>query len=287
MMRKNKSWVPALLALLLIVFGFLIYTEASAQAPKWLGWLIPSGQDPAAPVQVQEALVPNPISAPFYPNTSDPISTSNLEIQQVIEKNNTEAITLLAPGLLHISKERQIFSSNSATFTNGELIPTFEKIDEWYQLGEGGQVIAYVSITDTGDPATTQTVVYKDKKFTNLTFPNLASTEPEDFFLKTLDFGFADIFSGEKTADLVVSQEGNETKFSITTLINNPEANSKGVNYSGIREYYSISNDTGLIRQIGRDYIDLEGNEVQAFTVQILGIERVKAFPEDISAFFE
>ncbi len=286
-MRKNKSWVPALLALLLIVFGFLIYTEASAQAPKWLGWLIPSGQDPAAPVQVQEALVPNPISAPFYPNTSDPISTSNLEIQQVIEKNNTEAITLLAPGLLHISKERQIFSSNSATFTNGELIPTFEKIDEWYQLGEGGQVIAYVSITDTGDPATTQTVVYKDKKFTNLTFPNLASTEPEDFFLKTLDFGFADIFSGEKTADLVVSQEGNETKFSITTLINNPEANSKGVNYSGIREYYSISNDTGLIRQIGRDYIDLEGNEVQAFTVQILGIERVKAFPEDISAFFE
>ena len=286
-MRKNKSWVPALLALLLIVFGFLIYTEASAQAPKWLGWLIPSGQDPAAPVQVQEALVPNPISAPFYPNTSDPISTSNLEIQQVIEKNNTEAITLLAPGLLHISKERQIFSSNSATFTNGELIPTFEKIDEWYQLGEGGQVIAYVSITDTGDPATTQTVVYKDKKFTNLTFPNLASTEPEDFFLKTLDFGFADIFSGEKTADLVVSQEGNETKFSITTLINNPEANSKGVNYSGIREYYSISNDTGLIRQIGRDYIDLEGKEVQAFTVQILGIERVKAFPEDISAFFE
>ena len=286
-MRKNKSWVPTLLALLLIVFGFLIYTEASAQAPKWLGWLIPSGQDPAAPVQVQEALVPNPISAPFYPNTSDPISTSNLEIQQVIEKNNTEAITLLAPGLLHISKERQIFSSNSATFTNGELIPTFEKIDEWYQLGEGGQVIAYVSITDTGDPATTQTVVYKDKKFTNLTFPNLASTEPEDFFLKTLDFGFADIFSGEKTADLVVSQEGNETKFSITTLINNPEANSKGVNYSGIREYYSISNDTGLIRQIGRDYIDLEGNEVQAFTVQILGIERVKAFPEDISAFFE
>jgi len=286
-MRKNKSWVPTLLALLLIVFGFLIYTEASAQAPKWLGWLIPSGQDPAAPVQVQEALVPNPISAPFYPNTSDPISTSNLEIQQVIEKNNTEAITLLAPGLLHISKERQIFSSNSATFTNGELIPTFEKIDEWYQLGEGGQVIAYVSITDTGDPATTQTVVYKDKKFTNLTFPNLASTEPEDFFLKTLDFGFADIFSGEKTADLVVSQEGNETKFSITTLINNPEANSKGVNYSGIREYYSISNDTGLIRQIGRDYIDLEGNEVQAFTVQILGIECVKAFPEDISAFFE
>lgn len=286
-MRKNKSWVPALLALLLIVFGFLIYTEASAQAPKWLGWLIPSGQDPAAPVQVQEALVPNPISAPFYPNTSDPISTSNLEIQQVIEKNNTEAITLLAPGLLHISKERQIFSSNSATFTNGELIPTFEKIDEWYQLGEGGQVIAYVSITDTGDPATTQTVVYKDKKFTNLTFPNLASTEPEDFFLKTLDFGFADIFSGEKTADLVVSQEGNETKFSITTLINNPEANSKGVNYRGIREYYSISNDTGLIRQIGRDYIDLEGKEVQAFTVQILGIERVKAFPEDISAFFE
>ncbi|MPM05441.1 hypothetical protein SDC9_51731 [bioreactor metagenome] len=286
-MRKNKSWVPALLALILIVSGFLIYTEASAQAPKWLGWLIPSGQDPAAPVQVQEALVPNPISAPFYPNTSDPISTSNLEIQQVIEKNNTEAITLLAPGLLHISKERQIFSSNSATFTNGELIPTFEKIDEWYQLGEGGQVIAYVSITDTGDPATTQTVVYKDKKFTNLTFPNLASTEPEDFFLKTLDFGFADIFSGEKTADLVVSQEGNETKFSITTLINNPEANSKGVNYSGIREYYSISNDTGLIRQIGRDYIDLEGNEVQAFTVQILGIERVKAFPEDISAFFE
>ena len=286
-MRKNKSWVPALLALILIVSGFLIYTEASAQAPKWLGWLIPSGQDPAAPVQVQEALVPNPISAPFYPNTSDPISTSNLEIQQVIEKNNTEAITLLAPGLLHISKERQIFSSNSATFTNGELIPTFEKIDEWYQLGEGGQVIAYVSITDTGDPATTQTVVYKDKKFTNLTFPNLASTEPEDFFLKTLDFGFADIFSGEKTADLVVSQEGNETKFSITTLINNPEANSKGVNYSGIREYYSISNDTGLIRQIGRDYIDLEGKEVQAFTVQILGIERVKAFPEDISAFFE
>ena len=286
-MRKKKGRVSALLALLMIVFGFMIYTEASAQAPKWLGWLIPSGQDPAAPVQIQEALVPNPISAPFYPNTSDPISTSNLEIQQVIEKNNTEAITLLAPGLLHISKERQIFSSNSATFTNGELIPTFEKIDEWYQLGVGGQVIAYVSITDTGDPATTQTVVYKDKKFTNLTFPNLASTEPEDFFLKTLDFGFADIFSREKSADLVVSQEGNETKFSITTPIDNPEVNPKGVSYSAIRENYSISNDTGLIRQIGRDYIDLEGNEVQAFTIQIFGIESIEAFPEDINALFE
>jgi len=93
----------------MIVFGFMIYTEASAQAPKWLGWLIPSGQDPAAPVQIQEALVPNPISEQSYPITSNPISTSYLEIQQVIEKNNTEAITLLAPGFLHISKERQIF----------------------------------------------------------------------------------------------------------------------------------------------------------------------------------
>lgn len=286
-MRKKKGRVSALLALLMIVFGFMIYTEASAQAPKWLGWLIPSGQDPAAPVQIQEALVPNPISEQSYPITSNPISTSYLEIQQVIEKNNTEAITLLAPGFLHISKERQIFSSNSATFANGELIPTFEKIDEWYQLGVGGQVIAYVSITDTGDPATTQTVVYKDKKFTNLTFPNLASTEPEDFFLKTLDFGFADIFSREKSADLVVSQEGNETKFSITTPIDNPEVNPKGVSYSAIRENYSISNDTGLIRQIGRDYIDLEGNEVQAFTIQIFGIESIEAFPEDINALFE
>ena len=286
-MRKKKGWVSALLALLVIAFGFMIYTEASAQAPKWLGWLIPSGQDPAAPVQIQEALVPNPISEQSSPITSNPISTSYLEIQQVIEKNNTEAITLLAPGLLHISKERQILSSNSATFANGETIPTFEKIDEWYQLGVGGQVIAYVSITDTGDPATTQTVVYKDKKFSNLTFPDLASTEPEDFFLKTLDFGFADIFSREKSADLVVSQEGNETKFSITTPIDNPEVNPKGVSYSAIRENYIISNDTGLIRQIGRDYIDLEGNEVQAFTIQIFGIERIKVFPEDISALFE
>lgn len=286
-MRKKKNLVPALLALLLIVFGLLIYTEASAQAPNWLSWLVPSGQDPAAPVQVQEALGPNSISEQTSPTTNDPISTSNLEIQQVIEKNNTEAITLLTPGFLHISKERQIFSSNSATFANGEPIPTFEKIDEWYQLEEGGQVIAYVSITDTGDPASTQTVVYKDKKFTNLTFPNLASTEPEDFFLKTLDFGFADIFSGKKSVDLTVSKEGNETKFSIMTLIENPEANAKGVQYSAIRENYSISNDTGLIKQIGRDYIDLDGNEIQAFTLQILGIERIEAFPEDISAFFE
>jgi hypothetical protein len=286
-MRKKKNWAPALLVLLTIVLGFVIYTEASAQAPMWLGWLIPSGQDPAAPVQVQEALVPNPISAQTYPTTSDPNSTNILEIQQVIEKNNAETKTLLAPGLLHISKERQIFSSNSATFANGELIPTFEKIDEWYQLGEGGQVIAYVSISDTGDPATTQTVVYKDKKFTNLTFPNLASTEPEDFFLKTLDFGFADILSGEKSADLAVSQEGNGTTFSITTPIDNPEVNPKGISYSAIREYYSISDDTGLISQIGRDYIDREGNEVQAFTLQILGTERVEAFPEDISAFLE
>jgi len=108
-MRKKKGQVSALLALLMIVFGFMIYTEASAQAPKWLGWLIPSGQDPAASVQVQEAFVPNSISVQSSPTTSDPNSTSNLEIQQVIEKNNTEAITLLAPSLLHISKERQIF----------------------------------------------------------------------------------------------------------------------------------------------------------------------------------
>jgi hypothetical protein len=84
-----------------------------------------------------------------------------------------------------------------------------------------------------------------------------------------------------------VSKEGNETNFSITTPIDNPEVNPKGVSYSAIRENYSISNDTGLIRQIGRDYIDLEGNEVQAFTIQIFGIERIEAFPEDINALFE
>jgi len=286
-MKKNKKWFPALLAFLMITFGFVIYTNASAQAPKWMDWLIPSGQDPAAPVQVQEALVPDSISTQTYSTTSDPSSTSNLKIQQVIEKNNIASITLLSPGHLHISKERQISSSNSITFANGEIIPTFEKIDEWYQLGEDNRVIAYVSIIDTGDPATTQTVVYKEKKFTNLTFPNLASTEPEDFFLKTLDFGFADIFLGKKSIDLAVSHEGNETTFSLTTLIDNSEANSKGINYSEIREYYRISNDTGLVREIGRDYVDLEGNKVHAFTIHILGIERIDAFPEDISSFFE
>ena len=84
-----------------------------------------------------------------------------------------------------------------------------------------------------------------------------------------------------------MSQEGTGTTFSITTPIDNPEANPKGISYSAIREYYSISNDTGLISQLGRDYIDSDGNEVQAFTLQILCTERVEAFPEDISTFLE
>ncbi|MFZ3070856.1 MAG: hypothetical protein WA110_07040 [Anaerolineaceae bacterium] len=289
-MKIKKSVVVGLSVFVMIILGAFVYSRTSAQGTSIFSWLVPSGQDDNAPIQEVVAAQSNlSFSDPTQSSQDGKVASLGSiqnEIQHVVDINAKASQEFLVPGYLHIAKTKEAPLTSSETFADGTLIPQIEKINEWYLLGNNGEVMEYVSITDTGDPKTSQVVIYKNKLFNNLTFPNLKSQAPEDFYLQALDFGFSTYYQGKQNVlNSIVETTAESISVVSKTSFDQPINYKDELSVSAIKDVYTFATDTGMVRTIKNYLIQPDGNEIMQARTEIVSVDSIDGFPDDVAAY--
>jgi len=207
----------------------------------------------------------------------------------LIEKVNK---TYLTPGWLHISSQTETFITASDTLPDGTPSPTNSFNNLWALIDTEGGVIKAVTIDDTGDTFTSQTSVFQDGFWTNLTIPELSSQEKELYQITTLDNGFLASITRMKDSLEIHKEEvelNNEkvVVFSSVEKFPSPIAVGKSdLVIVGIYSKYYFSIDSGLLRMV-EDYQIYPSGGIKLWNrITYLTIEKVDVPPKEILSYF-
>lgn len=306
MKRKTLAILGAIVAVLTLVLFVLQAQSASARnitlkeilfpqiAPAQVGQVTPIVTESVEPTAT---VFPEGMSNP--PTTETNLATIN---PNQMEKNEAVIETAkpliekaenayLTPGWLHISSKVESFFSESTTLPDGSPVPTEWQDDNWTLLDENGYALQYVGYTDTGIPATSQIVIFKDGIWTNITV-GVGSTKKETY-RPTLDGGFlADASSNINTAEPDVDEDmiGSEpvTVFTLTEKGNNPvEIGKSGYLMMGTVSKYFFSKDTGLVLKVEQFHIGPDGQYKLVERITLGVTEKVKEPPAQFLKYLE
>jgi hypothetical protein len=289
-MERKKIIFYLIGAISLVFLMVWISQGAVVFGQSFMDYFLPSGQDTSIPMQVQprdESENVLPTALPLMDSSAE--DHSHQEVVELIEGfNQIGQERYLQPGWLHIVQYEEAFVTAAESFSDGTPIPTEERIDQWYLLAENGEVLKSVTINDTGDPKTTQIVVYQDKKFTNLTFPNLASSEPEDSFLTNLDHGLAARMADHPEMEILKAQAEVDGHVVVTTstYFDAPVTYASQITASGYAYVYQFDPLTGVVMSFEDYYLDQNGNRILRVRLETLDIENLASPPEDILQYF-
>jgi len=114
--------------------------------------------------------------------------------------------TYLVAGWLHTSAQTEAFVTAQKTLPDGSPVPTKWTTDSWYRLNDKGMVLQAVTIQDTGNPATSQTSIYKDGEWTNL---NLGTSDSQASYKFTFDGGFLSAAQTFNQINTLTSEEAS------------------------------------------------------------------------------
>jgi hypothetical protein len=267
---KNKlvSLFVALSALL--IFAGVMYRSASVQSLSLSERLFPPSSSKNTLVEDVSLSSNHPQSLPLEQNSTStniqPQETS-LDIvayaKTLVERADR---TYLTPGWLHISSQRETFITVSNTLPDGRQIPTRSVNDLWALIDAEGNVIQAVTIDDTGDPFTSQTTVFQDGLWKNLTIPEVPSQEKEIYRIDSLDNGF--LASVAKVKDSLKKEEVelNNEKVVVFSFVDKfPSPISIGRSsliVAGIYSKYYFATDSGLLRMV-EDYYVYPNGEIK------------------------
>lgn len=289
---KSKRVVFYLLgSMCLVILAFWISQGAIVQGQPLMDYFLPSGQDTSVPMQEQPRNQPQDTQPPSKKKADySKAESTELEIlEQVKVFNGLAREEYLQPGWLHISQFKKAFVTAMDSFTDGTPIPTEEWIDSWYLLAEDGEVLKSVTISDTGDPKTTQIVVYQDKIFTNLTFPNLKSSEQEESFLTSLDHGLSAkmLNNPGMDVDLEHFEEIDSVVITTSTYFDEPVTYESQITASGYSYVYRFDPETGVVMLFEDNYLDQDGDPVLRVRLETLSCEILASPPDDILQYFD
>lgn len=124
----------------------------------------PQFQAPAElPTPSKEEIMTSRFEALKPSQTSGDQLNRNEEIIAQLERLITEAnerYTL--PGWWHTFRYKETFITASASFPNGDPVPTQSTVETWKFIDADGYIDKLITSQDTGDPLTSTTSVYKD-----------------------------------------------------------------------------------------------------------------------------
>lgn len=174
--------------------------------------------------------------------------------------------TFIVPGWLNIVSVRERYPTTAPLLSDGRPAPITSINDAWYLLGQGGAVIQAVIVEDTGDVATSQTVIYKNKIWTNLTVPASGSMTEEDYHITTLDQGLLEPSQPENhayTIEEIRSSDGSENVIVITDrdTFTTPILVEQSLQISGVISKFTLSAETGRIIMVESFLVLLDGTE--------------------------
>ncbi|MCS7248217.1 MAG: hypothetical protein NZ840_08240 [Anaerolineales bacterium] len=196
----------------------------------------------------------------------------------------------LTPGWLHIQSQIEFFFTMSATLPDGSPIPTKSINDLWVLLDSDGYALKAVVVDDTGNPVTSQTTVFQDGQWTNLSIPEASSQEKEAYRPTFDDFvSFAETY--KEILDLEQAEmELNGKKvilFTAREMFKEPITLGKSSTIlSGMMGKYYFSLDTGLLVKVEEFHIYPSGETMLASRITLLNVEKIDVPPADILAYF-
>lgn len=295
-MKNKLAYLFLVTVSALLIFTGVMYQRASAQGISLSELLFPPSSSETTVIEDVSTSNNNLQSLPSEKNSAStdiqPQETNNDIVayaKTLIEKVDQ---TYLTPGWLHISSQTETFITSSNTLPDGTLIPTKSFNDLWALIGTDGSVIKAVTIDDTGDTFTSQTTVFQDGFWTNLTIPELSSQEKEIYQINTLDNGFLTSAARMKDSLEIQKEEvglSNEkvVVFSLTDNFSSPIAIDKSsLVITGIYSKYYFSVDSGLLRMV-EDYHVYPSGDIKLWNrITYVTIEKVDFPPKEISSYF-
>lgn len=295
-MKNKLAYLFLVTVSALLIFVGVMYQRASAQGISLSELLFPPSSSETTVIEDVSTSNNDLQSLPPEQNLTStdiqPQETNNDIVayaKTLIEKVDQ---TYLTPGWLHISSQTETFITASNTLPDGTLIPTKSFNDLWALIDTDGSVINAVTIDDTGDTFTSQTTVFQDGFWTNLTIPEMSSQEKEIYQINTLDNGF--LASATRMKDSLEIQkeevELNNEKvvvFSLTDKFPSPIAIGKSsLVIAGIYSKYYFSVDSGLLRMV-EDYHIYPSGDIKLWNrITYVTIEKVDFPPKEISSYF-
>jgi len=295
-MKNKLAYLFLVTVSALLIFTGVMYQRASAQGISLSELLFPPSSSETTVIEDVSTSNNNLQSLPSEKNSAStdiqPQETNNDIVayaKTLIEKVDQ---TYLTPGWLHISSQTETFITASNTLPDGTLIPTKSFNDLWALIDADGSVINAVTIDDTGDTFTSQTTVFQDGFWTNLTIPELSSQEKEIYQINTLDNGFLTSATRMKDSLEIQKEEvelSNEkvVVFSLTDKFSSPIAIDKSsLVIAGIYSKYYFSVDSGLLRMV-EDYHVYPSGDIKLWNrITYVTIEKVDFPPKEISSYF-
>jgi hypothetical protein len=167
---KRNLFIILGVVILLVAAGILLYQQTSAQDTS-LREILGLDENQNSKVTLTISYIDDDPQGknPDAVLANESQQARNREIINHAAELIAKADGYLKPGWLHTQYVRESFNSEGRTFLDGSLIPTKEIDDEWVLIGEDGLAIKAVRIDDTGDPHTTQILVFKEGLWKNLT----------------------------------------------------------------------------------------------------------------------
>lgn len=292
--KKNKRIIIGLcLVVVVLLLGGFALQKANARGLTLSELLFPKGS--AGTTVIKEEL-----TNPLLTFTEVPTKSADEMLATDLPNDNGQSIqaraielvkkadeAYLKPGWLHISSIIEGFPTKEQLYTNGDPIPTKSTSDAWYLLGENGFVTQAVDIDDTGDPSTTQTSVYQDGYWNNLTVPEASVTDKNKQII-TLDMG---LLNTDPARNFSFSLE-KETEEAI--VITRTESFAEPVLYADIPEKikgvvfkYTVSKESGQTLMF--DYYVIYQDDTLVILQRITNVveENVSSAPDEILSFFE
>lgn len=295
-MKNKLAYLFLVTVSALLIFTGVMYQRASAQGISLSELLFPPSSSETTVIEDVSTSNNNLQSLPSEKNSAStdiqPQETNNDIVAYAKTLIGKVDQTYLTPGWLHISSQTETFITASNTLPDGTLIPTKSFNDLWALIDADGSVINAVTIDDTGDTFTSQTTVFQDGFWTNLTIPELSSQEKEIYQINTLDNGFLTSAARMKDSLEIQKEEvelSNEkvVVFSLTDKFSSPIAIDKSsLVIAGIYSKYYFSVDSGLLRMV-EDYHVYPSGDIKLWNrITYVTIEKVDFPPKEISSYF-
>ena len=295
-MKNKLAYLFLVTVSALLIFTGVMYQRASAQGISLSELLFPPSSSETTVIEDVSTSNNNLQSLPSEKNSAStdiqPQETNNDIVAYAKTLIGKVDQTYLTPGWLHISSQTETFITASNTLPDGTLIPTKSFNDLWALIDTDGSVINAVTIDDTGDTFTSQTTVFQDGFWTNLTIPELSSQEKEIYQINTLDNGFLTSATRMKDSLEIQKEEvelSNEkvVVFSLTDKFSSPIAIDKSsLVIAGIYSKHYFSVDSGLLR-MAEDYHVYPSGDIKLWNrITYVTIEKVDFPPKEISSYF-
>lgn len=198
------------------------------------------------------------------------------QIQTLVDR--WEAPFASKPGWIHVVEQHDSNLGDLGNLPDGQPIPTHYIKDAWYLLDEQGLVVKAVTVQKDLNGTPTQTTVFQDNMWYNLTTDEQMESKP---FALRLDFGFSDNASrGHEWYSALERGEATlENKsvivFTLRETLKEPEqiaSNERTAASVETRAYFNSESGAFLSMEVVE--ISTDGKELIVFQAKTLTLEK-------------